>query len=104
MCSGFSSDPFCGQKNRVRDATLERAERRAVNVMDDYRNPGAAGRKTAKNTGFAAVRMDNIGPLLAQRPTQCAPGAEVLPGMHRPHQIRNNGEQFGACRKRWLQG
>ena len=66
MRGGAGCVTFGGGKNPVGQPSLKRSEGWAVNVVDDHRHARAPGREAAENSRLAAVRVDNVRPLLAQ--------------------------------------
>ena len=61
MRSNFRGIALGKPENRIRKKALKRAERRAVDGVDNQRDAGPGGGDAAENAGFAAVSVNNVG-------------------------------------------
>ena len=60
MGGGPGRKPFSGAEHTIGKRSLEPAKRGTMNGMDDDGHRGLSGGKAAKETGFAAVSVDNV--------------------------------------------
>ena len=86
-----------GTKQRVGGPTLEGAERRAVNCVENDRNPGAGSSQPAQDARFAAVGVDQLRLPGAKQSRELLPGPCVFPGVERTHEFGHDGEQGRAA-------
>ena len=58
---------FGGAEDRVGQPPLKRAERRAVNGVENDRHTSTRRGETAEDAGFAAVGVNEVGPARAEQ-------------------------------------
>src|SRR5437868_2378612 len=81
----FRNATLSGAKNKIRERILKCAKGRAVNRMNDDRHPCPRSRESAKNAGFAAVRVNDVWFRFAKNSFEPLQRAPIFKGMNWPH-------------------
>ena len=83
---------FRSSENEIGHRTLERTERRTVQMMNNDRHARAPGGEAAEDAGFAAVRVDEVRLLRAENFFQRPQRQKILQRMHGADQFGNDDE------------
>ena len=96
MRSELCSVTFGGGEDGIGEVSLKRAEGWAVNVVDDDGDFGACGGDAPKDTGFAAVCVNDVGLLFFELSRQ-------LPECEEIFQRMNGADEGGDdCQEFWV--
>ena len=83
VCGELGSVSFGSGEKGVGEVSLERAEGRAMDVVDDDGNVGAGGGDASEDSSFAAVGVDDVGLLCFEQSRQVLEREEIFQRMNR---------------------
>ena len=86
---------FGGAENEICGRVLEFPERRPVDCVDDNWHTRAFRRETAKDSGLAAVGVNDVRFLFAKKVFQFPQREKIFQRMNRADEFGNNFEQRG---------
>src|SRR2546423_1120227 len=94
---------FGGTEHKIGEGALKRAERRAMNGMNNHWDTGACSGHSAENPRLSAVSVNYIRTLCAERSGESSQGTQVFPRMERTDKSWHNAQGLRCFAKNSFQ-